>query len=47
MRLGDFNCGCDTRKEIMFTAGKFGLVEGMMLAISVSAIYIAWKVNNA
>jgi hypothetical protein len=47
MRLGELPCGCENRKEIMFTAGKFGLTEAAMLTISVTAIIIAWKVNNA
>lgn len=46
MRLGNFDCGCDDRKYIMFQAGKMGLTEGAILAVAVMSILVARKVNH-
>jgi hypothetical protein len=47
MRLGDFNCGCEDRKFVMFTAGKLGLTEAALLSGTVLFLLIAWRINHA
>jgi len=46
MRLGDLDCGCNNRKYIMFQAGKMGLYEGAILAVTAAAVLLAWRVNK-
>jgi hypothetical protein len=45
MRLGNFDCGCDDRRFIMFEAGKLGLKEAAFLAAVVMTLVIARKVG--
>lgn len=47
MRLTNIPCGCEARKEVMFTEGKLGVSEATILAASVLAIIIAWRLNRA
>lgn len=46
MRLGDFSCGCDSRKEIMFTAGKLGMPEAVILTAAVLSVIIGYKIGH-
>lgn len=39
-------CGCDSRKEIMFDLGRIGVVEGGILAVALTAVLLAWRVNS-
>lgn len=36
-------CGCEARKQIMFTEGKLGITEGAILAVAIGSIFIAYK----
>lgn len=40
-------CGCESRKEIMFTHGMLGPVEYGLIAVSILSILIAWRLRNA
>lgn len=43
----DIPCGCDHRKYIMFTQGKLGVAEGLILATVAAAIIIAKHYGKA
>jgi hypothetical protein len=45
MRL-PFDCGCDDRKEIMFTAGKLGLPEAAILAGFALLVIVCYQVGK-
>lgn len=49
MRLGNYTappCGCEARKEIMFTVGKPGIAEAAILTVAVLSLLIALKVGR-
>ena len=41
----DVPCGCDSRRDIMFTQGNLGKSEFIMLAGMVGVLLLAWKVK--
>jgi hypothetical protein len=43
MLNGKVPCGCESRKEIMFTKGHAGLTEGAILGVCGLAVFLAWK----
>lgn len=40
------NCGCESRKQIIFTEGKPGRGELVILGTALAAVLIAWRVNR-
>lgn len=45
MRAFGYDCGCDNRREIMFTAGELGVREGVVLVVIVSTLLLAWRMK--
>jgi hypothetical protein len=53
MRLGNINqlthdlpCGCDARKDIMFTYGQVGGPEALILTTAALVVYLTWRFNK-
>jgi len=39
-------CGCEARKQIMFTQGKLGIPEGAILATAALALIITFNLRS-
>lgn len=43
MRVFGKDCGCDSRREIMFDAGHIGAMELAILGACVALLAVAWR----
>lgn len=41
----DFDCGCESRKDIMFTSGKLGTTELAIVAVILASLYVGWRLG--
>ena len=41
----DIPCGCNDRKEIMFTQGNLGIPEAVIVVGAVMVVLIAWRIK--
>lgn len=39
----DVPCGCEARKEIMFTEGQLGVREAAAVVLIIATITVAWR----
>lgn len=47
MRIPDFNCGCESRREIIFTRGQLGAPEAGIIVLAAIALLVTLHKGKA